>query len=105
MVFIIFYDHSGKLIYVGKSVNIKSRVLQHLSNNSTRRAIEMKQNIADVDYKLTGSELVALLLESDEIKKQKPVYNRAQRRAFFLITDCITMKMKPDFCVSKWPKQ
>ena len=78
-----FFDHSGKLIYVGKSVNIKSRVLQHLSNNSTRRAIEMKQNISDIDFKLTGNELVALLLESDEIKKQKPVYNRAQRRAFF----------------------
>ncbi|MDA3942680.1 MAG: exonuclease domain-containing protein [Bacteroidetes bacterium] len=78
-----FFDFSGKLIYVGKSVNIKSRVLQHLSNNSTRRAIEMKQNIADVDYRLTGNELVALLLESDEIKKQKPLYNRAQRRSLF----------------------
>ncbi len=78
-----FYDQSGKLIYVGKSVNIKNRVMQHLSNNSSRKAIEMKNNIADVSYELTGNELIALLLESDEIKKHKPVYNRAQRRSFF----------------------
>ncbi|MDD4373151.1 MAG: exonuclease domain-containing protein [Bacteroidales bacterium] len=78
-----FYDHSGKLIYVGKSINIKNRVMQHLSNNSSRKSIEMKNNIADVSYELTGNELIALLLESDEIKKHKPVYNRSQRRSFF----------------------
>jgi DNA polymerase III subunit epsilon len=78
-----FYDAAGNMIYVGKSNNIKSRVLQHLTNSSTRKAVEMKTNIADVDFKLTGNELIALLLESDEIKKHKPVYNRAQRRSMF----------------------
>lgn len=78
-----FYDSAGKLIYVGKSINIKSRVLQHLNNNSTRKAVEMKNNIADVDFKLTGNELISLLLESDEIKKHKPLYNRSQRRSLF----------------------
>jgi DNA polymerase-3 subunit epsilon len=36
-----------------------------------------------VSYELTGSELIALLLESDEIKKHKPIFNRAQRRSIF----------------------
>ncbi len=78
-----FYDTSGSLIYVGKSINIKARVLQHLNNNSSRKAIEMKNNIVDVDFKRTGNELIALLLESDEIKKYKPLYNRQQRRSLF----------------------
>lgn len=78
-----FYDAQGKLIYIGKSINIKARVLQHLSNGSTKKAVEMKTNISDVDFHLTGNELIALLLESDEIKKQKPVYNRSQRRTLF----------------------
>ncbi len=78
-----FYDKDAKLIYIGKSNNIKSRVLQHLNNNSSRKAIEMKQQIADIDYRLTGNELIALLLESDEIKKHKPLYNRQQRRSLF----------------------
>lgn len=78
-----FFDNRGFLIYVGKSINIKARVIQHLNNNSTRKAIDMKNSIAGIDFTLTGSELVALLLESDEIKKHKPVYNRKQQRSFF----------------------
>ena len=75
-----FYDENDQLIYVGKSKNIHQRVLTHLSNNSSQSKIEMRDRIAQIDYELTGSELVAYLLESDEIKKNKPVYNRAQRR-------------------------
>lgn len=75
-----FYDENDQLIYIGKSKNIHQRVLTHLSNQSSVRKIEMRDRIAGIDYELTGSELVACLLESDEIKKNKPVYNRAQRR-------------------------
>ncbi|MBN1650602.1 MAG: GIY-YIG nuclease family protein [Bacteroidales bacterium] len=76
-----FYDDNKELIYVGKSNNIHSRIISHLSNTSTKKALEMKNRIADVDYELCGSELVALLLESDEIKKSLPIYNRSQRRS------------------------
>ncbi len=78
-----FYNLKKELIYVGKSINIHDRVLSHLSNNLTRKATEMKDAIADVDYKITGSELVALLLESYEIKAHKPLFNRAQRRTLY----------------------
>jgi DNA polymerase III subunit epsilon len=70
-------------LYIGKSINIKQRVIQHLANSGGKRAIEMRQQTHDISFELTGSELVAMLLESDEIKKHKPLYNLSQRRALF----------------------
>jgi len=78
-----FYDANGNIIYVGKSKDIHQRVLTHFSNSQTKKAIEMRDKIADVSWEETGSELVALLLESSEIKKHKPLYNRSQRRSAF----------------------
>jgi DNA polymerase-3 subunit epsilon len=43
----------------------------------------MRQHVASISYEETGSELIALLLESDEIKQHKPVYNRLQRRTLY----------------------
>jgi len=78
-----FYNENGDLIYIGKSRNLQQRIRTHLSNNTTNRAMEMRDLIADIDWEITGSELIALLKESSEIKKNKPVYNRAQRRTGF----------------------
>ena len=78
-----FYNDKGDLIYIGKSRNLQQRIATHLSNNSTNRAMEMRDLIADIDWETTGSELIALLKESAEIKVNKPVYNRAQRRTGF----------------------
>ncbi|ANQ48929.1 GIY-YIG nuclease family protein [Flammeovirga sp. MY04] len=74
------YNEEEELIYIGKSKNIRKRILQHLSNKSTPRAIRMAEMVRDVKTTITGSELIALLLESDEIKKHQPRFNRAQRR-------------------------
>lgn len=78
-----FYDEKGSLIYIGKSKSVRQRVQTHLSNNSSRRAMEMRDTIADITWETTGNELIALLLESEEIKRHKPRYNRAQRRTGF----------------------
>jgi DNA polymerase-3 subunit epsilon len=78
-----FYNESGDLIYIGKSRNLQQRINTHLSNNTTNRSMEMRDHIADIDWETTGSELIALLKESSEIKKNKPHYNRAQRRTSF----------------------
>jgi DNA polymerase-3 subunit epsilon len=78
-----FYNENGDLIYIGKSRNLSQRISTHLSNNSTNRAMEMRDVIADIDWETTGSELIALLKESYEIKRNKPVYNRALRRTSF----------------------
>jgi len=78
-----FHNESGDIIYVGKSRNLYQRVNTHLSNNTSSREMEMRSMIADISWERTGSELVALLLESAEIKSRKPLYNRAQRRTGF----------------------
>ena len=78
-----FHNDKGDIIYIGKSINIHDRVLSHLSNNRSKRAIEMRNEIADIGFEITGSELVALLFESNEIKKHVPKYNRALRRNSF----------------------
>jgi DNA polymerase III subunit epsilon len=78
-----FYNKDKELIYVGKSVNIHDRVMSHLNNNLHKKAIEMKNQLTEVDFQITGSELVALLLESDEIKKNQPRFNQSQKRTYF----------------------
>jgi DNA polymerase-3 subunit epsilon len=78
-----FYNEKHDLIYIGKSRNLSQRISTHLSNNTTNRAMEMRDMIADMDWVTTGSELIALLKESFEIKVNKPVFNRAQRRSGF----------------------
>ncbi len=78
-----FYNEKGDLIYIGKSRNLQQRIKTHLSNNATVRSMEMRDIIADISWEVTGSELVAMLKESAEIKRNKPVYNRAQRKTSF----------------------
>lgn len=78
------YNEDGKIIYIGKSKNIKSRIIKHFSvDYKSRKAIEFKKAISSFSWEITGSELVALLLESAEIKAHQPVFNRAQRRTSF----------------------
>ncbi|MFO8000872.1 MAG: exonuclease domain-containing protein [Marinilabilia sp.] len=75
-----FYDQTNGLIYIGKSNSIRKRVFSHL-NSKGKRAEQLKTKVADIGYEATGSELVALLKESDEIKCHKPLYNKAGRRS------------------------
>ena len=77
------YNDAGDLIYIGKARNLQQRINTHLSNNTSGRAMELRDHIADLDWEPTGSELIALLRESFEIKVNKPFYNRAQRRSGF----------------------
>ncbi len=78
-----FYNNRLEVIYIGKSKNIRNRVMSHFANNSTGKAMQMRSQIADISCETTGSELIALLKESHEIKKYKPLFNRAQRKAYF----------------------
>ncbi|BDC99397.1 exonuclease domain-containing protein [Persicobacter psychrovividus] len=78
-----FRDEGGHLLYIGKSINLHKRVLSHLYNTKTKRAIDLKSKLVSIDFERTGNELCALLLESNEIKKFKPPYNRALRRSKF----------------------
>lgn len=73
-----FYDVAGEVIYVGKSIHIKQRVAEHFAQK-TDKARKLQQQVHAITYELTGSELVALLLESHEIKRLRPRINRAQK--------------------------
>jgi DNA polymerase-3 subunit epsilon len=74
------HDMTGKIIYIGKSNNIRQRILSHFRNKLSRKAIELRNNICDITFEETGNELIALLLESEEIKKNQPFFNHAQKR-------------------------
>jgi DNA polymerase-3 subunit epsilon len=78
-----FHNEDGSIIYIGKSNNIRKRILSHFANKQSKKAIELRNAIRDISFEKTGNELVALLLESDEIKTHQPLFNRAQRRTLF----------------------
>ena len=76
-----FHDEKGKILYVGKAVNLRQRVCSHFSNNdSSKRKQEFLRKIFSISFKTCGSELSALILESVEIRRLWPPYNRSQKR-------------------------
>ncbi|MCI9846564.1 exonuclease domain-containing protein [Flavobacterium pectinovorum] len=80
----VYYIHNegGTLIYIGKSQNIKKRVNQHFTGITTKSK-KIQAEVFTITYEETGSELIALLKESEEIKINRPRYNRSQRKTIF----------------------
>lgn len=78
-----FYDGDDQILYVGKSINIKKRVLSHFHPKEKKKWSELWKAVHSISYEETGSELVALLLESQEIKKLQPPINSAQKKPYF----------------------
>lgn len=76
------YKENGEMIYLGKSRNIKKRLNQHFTGTS-RKSKKIQRDAFTVSYEETGSELIALLKECQEIKLNKPVYNRAQKKTIY----------------------
>lgn len=73
------YDASQTLVYIGKAKNIRQRMLSHF-NDKSRKERSLFEATADIQYVLTGSELIALLMESDEIKRHQPKFNHALKQ-------------------------
>lgn len=76
------YNESGTLIYIGKSHNIKKRVNQHFTGITTKSK-RIQAEVFTITYDETGSELIALLKESQEVKINRPRYNRSQKKTVF----------------------
>lgn len=76
-----FHDKKGKIIYVGKAKNIRSRIVSHFSSDLESR---QKQNFIRhtyaISFKHTSTELMASILESSEIKRLWPAYNYSQKK-------------------------
>jgi DNA polymerase-3 subunit epsilon len=80
----VYYMHrkDGNIIYIGKSKNIKKRITQHFTNDN-RKSKRIQLEVTAVTFEETGSDLIAQLKESEEIKHNKPLYNRALRKTLF----------------------
>ena len=80
----LYYMHrdDGKIIYIGKSKNIKKRLVQHFTSDN-RKSKRIQLEVTHVTFEKTGSDLIAQLKESEEIKRNKPIYNRALRKSIF----------------------
>ncbi len=78
-----FYDGDEQILYVGKSINIKKRVLSHFHPKEKKKWAELWRAVHSISFEETGSELVALLLESQEIKKLQPPINHSQKQPYF----------------------
>lgn len=75
----LFKDRHHKVIYAGKAINIKKRVISHFYERLSKE-YNLFQETYYIDYETTGNELLALLLETQYIKKFYPKYNQAQKR-------------------------
>lgn len=73
-----FHNQNGKVLYVGKAINIKSRVNGHFLDNTSKK-LKLKDHVHDISFLETGNELLALLVESHEIKHHFPEFNSAQK--------------------------
>ena len=88
-----FYDKRGCLLYIGKSVNLRDRVVSHFvptpTNPTDRRLLE---HCTAIDFELTGGDLSAQLLEQRLIKERQPLYNHRLRKH----RDLYTLQLKTD---------
>lgn len=76
-----FADSKGKVIYVGKAINIRKRVTSHFAGyDDGFRRQRFLQQVRDIKFKECANELHALVLESAEIRKLWPRYNYAQKQ-------------------------
>lgn len=103
-----FHNQEGKVIYVGKAVNLKKRVASHFvgHNESARRQHFLKE-IHGISFERCGSELMALLLECSEIQRLWPIYNSALKSAEpkFGLYHYISVSGYSHLAVGRLPKQ
>ena len=80
----VYYMHrkNGNIIYVGKSKNIRKRLIQHFTNDN-KKSKKIQSEVVSVSYEETGNDLIAQLKESQEIKTLKPIFNHALKRTIF----------------------
>lgn len=77
----IFKDSDGKVLYVGKAKNIRSRVASYFTRSGDGRPkiAELRERVEQIDFIVTESETEALVLESNLIKRNRPRFNASLR--------------------------
>ena len=78
----LFYGADDELLYIGKSIDIKTRVLSHFSQDHTNsKERVLTEQVVSIEFEITSGELSALLRESELIKERAPTYNKRLRSA------------------------
>lgn len=99
-----FKDAQGRIIYIGKSASLKARVKSYFVKNALRGIkASMLTEIVNIDYKTTDTEIDALILESQLIKKHRPKYNvllKDDKNYFYVI---LTNDIFPKIFISHQP--
>jgi excinuclease ABC subunit C len=75
----LFKDKNGEILYVGKAKSLRKRVSSYFKKPADIKTGILLERLRDIDYIVTGSELDALILEDELIKKYKPRYNVSLR--------------------------
>jgi len=73
----IYKNNQGKIIYIGKAINLKKRVSQYFQKDDALgyKTTKLVSEIKDIDFRVVGSEIEALVLESSLIKQYRPKFN------------------------------
>jgi len=103
-----FHNQEGKVIYVGKAINLKKRVASHfVGHNEGARRQHFLKEIYGISFERCGSELMALLLECTEIQRLWPIYNSALKSAEpkFGLYHYIAVNGYSHLAVGRLPKQ
>ena len=101
----LFRDNSGRILYIGKAINLKKRVQSHFKKNDSLASIstsrsgligQFRQKISTIDYIETENETQALILEDQLIKKYQPKFNIQQKddKSYFWVA----------FSDDEWPR-
>jgi DNA polymerase-3 subunit epsilon len=77
-----FLNNKQEILYIGKSTNMYNRAINHF-NPAENKGKKLLNELSNVDFVETGSELIALLLENKEIKAHKPEFNTRQKADVF----------------------
>ncbi|HET6517761.1 MAG TPA: excinuclease ABC subunit UvrC [Nitrosopumilaceae archaeon] len=87
----IMKDFDGNVIYIGKAKNLKNRVKSYFLKNQNYKTQKLVDKVSDIEFVLTDNESEAFLLESNLIKKYRPIYNiqlkDQQRYTYLRLTD------------------
>ncbi len=77
----LFYGAGKEILYVGKSINIRERVLSHFAgDHGSAKEMALCRQVTSIEFRRTAGELSALLLESKLVKELAPIYNRRLRK-------------------------
>ncbi len=84
-------DENGSIIYIGKAKNLKNRVKTYFLKNQNYKTQKLVEKISDIEFVLTDNENEAFILESNLIKRYRPMYNielkDQQRYTYLRITN------------------